>query len=91
MTEMLVKRRDRRDLENKNLSASLFWYTRSRDEEDPDKGHQLELLGEICTQRENSCTEDVHDNRKIYVPEIDGEVDELFLVLVNKASLNDPD
>ena len=39
---------------------------------------------------ENSCTEDVHENRKVYVTEFNGKVEELFLVLVNQASLNDP-
>ena len=50
MTEMIVKRpQDRREIENKNLSASLFWYTRSNDGDEPEAGHELELLGEACS------------------------------------------
>ena len=77
-------------LDNKYLKGDLFWYSRNDDDLDMRLEKEYQLFGSECSQPENSCTQDVHSNRKFYIDENDGQVDQVFVVLVNQARLNDP-
>ena len=91
MTQLLVKKPSgRKHIQNDKLQGDLIWYTRGGENGAVDKGHSLSLLGEACSQAENSCTRDVAMNRKFFVEENRGSLDSIYLVLVNDASLNDP-
>ena len=90
-TEMEIYRpHETINLANKYLMGDLFWYARNGDDLDMRLDKEYQLFGNACSQPENSCTEDVHSNRKFYIDESDGQVSQVFVVLVNKASLNDP-
>ena len=91
LTEMeIYKHEDVVRIKNQDLSSSIFWYARNGDAEMKlDTEHHL--MKTECSQPINSCTEDHHGHRFFYVEEEGGKVDELFVVVVNTADLNDPD
>ena len=87
ITEMLIhKPNQRADLVNDNLRANLLWFNMNGEER---KTHQLPLLQDECSEAENYCTHDVHGDRKVYIEEQEGTLEEFFLILINGASLND--
>ena len=78
---------DRAEVSINKLKADLIYYTKS--DGNVAHGTQYPLLEDKCSQVENSCTEDVHGNRLVFVEEQSGKVDELFLIVRNEHSLND--
>ena len=91
MTQITIKEHNERFENNdEKLMANLFWYSHEDKDDNVYKGHELGLLDQQCSQKHNSCTEDVIGNRKVFVSENNNKLDQIFLVIVNKASPNDP-
>lgn len=58
-------------VQNDKLKADLFWFSHDSEGLVSD-GNTLNLVGEECSQLDNSCTYDPASNRKLYVHEDEG-------------------
>ena len=75
------------------ISAGLFYYEFNEENERIPK--EFDLLDHVCNIYASNCTTNVHDMREFYISENRSQVDQLYLIVVNKdrgndATLNQP-